>query len=327
MTSEKPWIGLAFHSSFVTRHLSLVICHSSFVTRHSLRGGSGAADNLDQLFGNARLPHLVCIERQVVDHLRGIPGGSVHGRHSGSMFRRSGFEKCAEDLRLDVPGKKAVEYLFRGLIVEVLQALGRVQTLEALDGEKWLDNDALLHNRFEFVVYQQDSVLLALLEFLDDVLRDGGGICEAWVVQDIDGLMPYRIRATPEVVPAPLSQDVQLYGLVLVFDQELECVSQYVGVVGAAEPLVGSYDQEFDLLIAALRQKRMTLLRNAGGQVIQNREHLLCVGACSKDALLGAAQPCGRDELHRAGDLLNVLCTPDPAPDVSDVRHGCWPAI
>ena len=66
----------------------------------------------------------------------------------------------------------------------------------------------------------------------------------------------------------------------------------------------------------------MVLLPEDGGQVGQDLIELLAVRAGGQRGVLGALQLGRRDELHGAGDLLDVLDGADPSPDIALTSHG-----
>src|SRR5262249_19194776 len=55
----------------------------------------GAADDLDNLAGDAGLADAVHIQRQPVDHIRGVVGGRIHRRHARGMLRRGRLQQRA----------------------------------------------------------------------------------------------------------------------------------------------------------------------------------------------------------------------------------------
>ena len=79
-------------------------------------------------------------------------------------------------------------------------------------------------------------------------------------------------------------------------------------------------DQALDL--GALAQQRMILAGQHRSQVGQHLVDALAVRARSERRVLGALELRGRDELERAGDLLDVLDRADPPPDLPLANHG-----
>ena len=96
--------------------------------------------------------------------------------------------------------------------------------------------------------------------------------------------------------------------------QEFERLPEDIGVIGAAQPPVGRNNDQFDLLISPDCQQRVALLRDASRQAVEHREHLPGIGTRGNDTVLGFAQPCSRDEFHRAGDLLNIFGAANAPP-------------
>src|ERR1043165_6698169 len=54
--------------------------------------------HLDDLLRDRRLPHLVHVEREPVDHVTRVARGRVHGRHARAVLRRRGLQEGAPDL-------------------------------------------------------------------------------------------------------------------------------------------------------------------------------------------------------------------------------------
>src|SRR6266849_3323005 len=71
------------HHSPVTSHQSPVTSHQSPVTSHQSQScRRRAAPHFDNLARNRRLPHFVHVQRQGIDHVRGVAGGRFHCRHA-----------------------------------------------------------------------------------------------------------------------------------------------------------------------------------------------------------------------------------------------------
>jgi hypothetical protein len=74
----------------------------------------------------------------------------------------------------------------------------------------------------------------------------------------------------------------------------------------------------------ALREERMVVGPEDGREVGEDLVDLLGVRARGERRVLGALELRRGDELHRAGDLLDVLHGADPAPDIALGCHQ-WP--
>ena len=88
-----------------------------------------------------------------------------------------------------------------------------------------------------------------------------------------------------------------------------------VGVEGAREAAVRRHDDDQPVVLrvqVAAGQQRMVRLVQDRGEVRDHLVELLAVGTRGQRRLLGPAQLGGRDELHRPGDLLDVLGGADP---------------
>src|SRR5438270_126091 len=69
----------------------------------------GAAHDLHDLGGDARLGQLVGVDGQVLDELLGVVGGGLHGPLAGGLLRRRRLEQGGEDARLDVTREESGE--------------------------------------------------------------------------------------------------------------------------------------------------------------------------------------------------------------------------
>src|SRR5438132_4138573 len=63
------------------------------VSPPSSRRSAGPRDHLDDLLGDGGLPDLVHIQRQALDHVVGVVGGGVHGRHARPVLRGRGLQQ------------------------------------------------------------------------------------------------------------------------------------------------------------------------------------------------------------------------------------------
>src|SRR5580700_9139282 len=83
------------HQSPVTSHQSPVTSHQSPVTSHSSPRRGCSANYLDDLARDRRLPDLVHVQRQRVDHVGGVARRRFHGRHARSVLRGRAFRDHA----------------------------------------------------------------------------------------------------------------------------------------------------------------------------------------------------------------------------------------
>jgi hypothetical protein len=104
--------------------------------------------------------------------------------------------------------------------------------------------------------------------------------------------------------------------------QEFNRLTDDVGVLGAAQTSVGCNNDEFNFVVSSNGQQRVGLLGNSSRQTVQNSKHLPGIGTSRNNPILSFAQSCRRDELHGAGDLLDILGAADAAPDVTYIRHS-----
>ena len=86
----------------------------------------------------------------------------------------------------------------------------------------------------------------------------------------------------------------------------------------------GSYNRMAAIALAALapREERVLLAAEDGREVRDDLLELVRVGAGGERGVLGALELRCSDELHRAGDLLDVLDGADPSPDVALAGHA-----
>src|SRR5688500_1060767 len=140
----------------------------------SCRGRSRAAlqrlrarYDLDDFPRDRRLPHLVHVKRQALDHLSRIARRRIHRRHLRGVESGVRFEQRPEDLHFDVGRDQAREQMFGARLVEILgrrRGAFRRLDVQARDWQQALDHDALHHDGLELVVTQVDAVDVAAEE-------------------------------------------------------------------------------------------------------------------------------------------------------------------
>ena len=71
-------------------NFSSILCHKSFFAgaRPRLPCGGRTADNFNNFLGDLCLADAVHGQRQSVNHVGGVVGSRIHGRHAGSMLGR-----------------------------------------------------------------------------------------------------------------------------------------------------------------------------------------------------------------------------------------------
>src|SRR3954452_12382385 len=177
--------------------------HECYVLR------SGSRYDLDDLLRDRGLAHLVHVQGQAIDHLAGVAGGRVHGRHARAVLRGRRFQQRPPDLDLDVFGEDLVVDLPRPRLVQVVErGLVRLDGL-ALDGEEPLHDDALLDDALELVVDEVDLIHLARGEGLDEVAGDGLGGGVAQGLEQAHLLGADAIMAAAEEVAALAAEQLQ----------------------------------------------------------------------------------------------------------------------
>src|SRR5438552_4620148 len=73
--------------------------------------------HLDDLLGDGRLAHLVHVEGEPVDHLPGVAGGGVHGRHARAVLGRRRLQEGPPDLDLRALRRPRAADLLRARLV------------------------------------------------------------------------------------------------------------------------------------------------------------------------------------------------------------------
>src|SRR5689334_18009641 len=66
------------------------------IARLPLSDGFRAGDDLDEFFGDVRLPRTVIVQRQTLDHVARVARRIVHCRHARAMLARSALQQRAE---------------------------------------------------------------------------------------------------------------------------------------------------------------------------------------------------------------------------------------
>ena len=130
---------------------------------------------------------------------------------------------------------------------------------------------------------------------------------------DVDIALGHLHLAPPKVVHALAAHhgELDLFFPSLAAQETFRCPNQ-VGVVAAAKAAIRREQQQQDFFLLARGKQRMRLGGDTGGEVLEERRHLLGVRARREHRLLGAAQLGGRDHLHRLGDLLRIADRADP---------------
>ena len=95
-----------------------------------------------------------------------------------------------------------------------------------------------------------------------------------------------------------------------------------VRVERSGQAAVGGDQHDQPLAALASDEERMVLAAQDGGQVGQDLVELLGVRPRRQRRVLGTLELARGDELHRPGDLLDVLDRADPAPDVALTSHA-----
>src|ERR1039458_2030485 len=172
----------------------------------SLRGG-GAADDFDDLFGDAGLPHAVHVESQPLDHVAGVGGGRIHGGHAGGMLGGGRFQQRAVKLHFDVARQQRGKHFRRRLFENIIHRGG---LLGQLNRQQSREHDFLRHHALEFVVQKPDRVDLIVAVKLHRFAGDGCGIVEDHFRGQVDVLARDQGAALAEEIAALAADQLQL---------------------------------------------------------------------------------------------------------------------
>src|SRR5262244_2351706 len=100
--------------------LPWLMCGSLDLRFHGFSEGFGSPHDVQELLRNALLARLVELDGQDVDHLPGVLGGGLHGRHAGAVLPRRRLHERAIHLDGHVPREKGRENGLGARLVDVL---------------------------------------------------------------------------------------------------------------------------------------------------------------------------------------------------------------
>src|SRR6185437_6702471 len=144
----------------------------------------GAAHDLHQLCCDARLPHLVGVQGQVVDQVARRLGRVLHRDHLRAVLAGLVLEHGLVHLRLDVTRQQRVEHRLGVWLVDVVgRRAGLLLALWDLGRDEGLHDRLLPKGRDPFRVAEDDRVDIALLVFLQgdrDAGEDGANGGTIW---------------------------------------------------------------------------------------------------------------------------------------------------
>jgi len=127
---------------------------------------------------------------------------------------------------------------------------------------------------------------------------------------------------------APLAADRGHLEIAGVFRDLAGDETDRVGVQRPGEAAVAGHDHDEAVVLATevpVRQERVVGPAEHRREVRDDLVERLAIGAGGERGLLRTPQLGGCDELHRPGDLLDVLGRSDPAPDLALARHCSVP--
>ena len=216
----------------------------------------------------------------------------IHGISSGRLLDSVTFSKTPEQR----VGKSIFRQVAKILILNlVCGVVGRSN--DGL-GREGINSDWLVGLRVDELVVHDLHRRILRLE-LHDLVGDGGGVCERWdILADTSEAQDEVLWVRTRQLGFALLTDDGDIG-VWVVGEEPARSTRHARVHTTAETLVGAEDDEKRLLVIALQRLRLRLLEHlVGGLTVD-------AGGCH--GLLGAGELGGGDNLHRLGDLLDVL--------------------
>ena len=271
------------------------------------------------------LTRAVAIQGELIDQLARVVGGGSHRSHARSVFARERLGHGTEHLVANRLGQQHFEHrLGVGLVNVVLDdtaAAVSVFRTYITSGQRQQDERAGLvaQRRNELGVEENDLLHLVLQEegdgFVGDLVDLGqidGAVEVVYGAPDLPG-------TALEVVLGLATDDQQLvlHAAAVLRRQIVLRLADDVGVVAAAQPLVGTDDHDQALLHVALLEERM--IDRSTRERAQQLDQLAAVGTAGHETILRAAQLGGGDHLHGSRDLLGVLDRADPCVEFFDV--------
>src|SRR5215207_5824267 len=293
--------------------------------RATLREALCAGDDFHDLLRDVRLALAVHLQRVRVDQLAGVLGRVAHRGHARAVLGRGRLEQGAEDRDLDVDRHEPLQDLLRlGLVVDqravaltfprlLLRLVVRLllEDRRLLERQQSLAGDALLERRDVVVIEDLDTVDVAVDIRGDQVGGDVARVRVRGPVGEADVGAGRRALAEVERADAAAAGggEDDVLALTLQVVRRPDAGADDLAVEGARKAAIAGDQEHPDLAdVLALEQDRQVgdVLRRLR-RVARHPPHRRRVRAQREDPLLGAAQPGGRDHLHRPGDLLDVL--------------------
>ena len=204
----------------------------------------------------------------------------------------------------------------RRLFENVVDLRGRFPQFRAAYGQHLFDNQTLLNNRFELVVYNVYGVHFRIGIRLHRVFGNILGMPVIEPRKNINELRTDRDRTAPEEVAAFAADHDQTERLAAVISYEGLSRANDVGIESAAQTTIGRNDYQQNAFLRTDLEQRMRYVFDADSQIAQNISQLKCVGARTEDTFLGTPQFRRGYGLHGFSDLLRVLDRTDPAPNI-----------
>src|SRR5713226_166626 len=184
-----PWL--------ISRFLSVLAIYSALGSKctralrfNGLPESFSAADDIQELLGDALLAGLVVLNGQQIDHLARVLRRGLHRRHARAVLAGRGLHERAVDLGRHVARQERGEDGLGAGLVEVLLLRSPIAIGGAfgLDGQELLPQWALHGHRAELVVHEVDLVHLLHQVGADQLIRELLGVGVGQAVEEAQHL-------------------------------------------------------------------------------------------------------------------------------------------
>ena len=272
------------------------------------------------------------MDRQLVDHVAGVPCRVVHRTHPRTLFRCAVFQQCREDLGRDAARQQVGQYLVlvRFIIVDGRSAFAFLHIEPGRD-DLGFGRDLADHT---FILREEDrrhikfAAVKSGKDVTGDVLRVG--IADPLYLAKVN-VADQVVAPFPAQLLAALFADRQYFYSLFSGSQSLgPCLGEPHNrrVEATAKSAFGRHDhQKMRLITSRPTQKRRCrfAVTHACRKFRHHRIEPLGIGPRRFCRFVSAPQLGGGDHLHRLGDLPGRCDRVDPRFQVLKVRHLSCP--
>jgi hypothetical protein len=270
--------------------------------------------------GDVRLANLVVGKGQVLDQLVGVLGRVLHCHHPARLLGRLAFEDRLEDAGRHVARQESSEDRGGVRLEDELVAGDALRVLAGSDRQQGVDRRPLDERGLEVAVDDVDPAEgpgdepVAHQPGQRQDVGEGRPVAEA-------GEMGFERDPSPAHRVAALAPDRDDGEVARIFGDLAGGKPDGVRVQRAREAPVGRDQHDQAPASLPLGEQGVLIAAENRGQVGQDLVELVAVGAGVEGRFLGALELGRGDELHRPGDLLDVLHRPDTAANVPLTSH------